>query len=214
MGRCGPAPWASHQLAPAVVVGAGYYVIKQLFPQMLQAGAVCGFCCCTPLVGAPCLGSGSDGRESVHAPGSALYGGCATLAAGPGQQWWRLPAPLGQEHLPVWGLHPPGVPLPPPVRRRDLEADGRDKAAPLGGEFSLCWAALVGWTRLDAGEDACLTLGFPPARCLADGGVGATAGTKSLALTVAMAVKRLHLCLLCVATAFPAAAGGPLLAGI
>lgn len=56
---------------------------------------------------------------------------------------------------------------------------------------------LMGWMRLDAGEgNTCFTLGFPPARCLADGGVGATAGTKSLALTVAMAVKRLHLWLL------------------
>lgn len=34
------------------------------------------------------------------------------------------------------------------------------------------------------------------------------------AVTVAVAVKRLHLCLLCVAPAFPAAAGGTLLAGI
>lgn len=85
----------------------------------------------------------------------------------------------------------------------------------LGGEFSLFWAVLRGWMRLGAGEDnACLTLGFPPTRCLAGDGVGATAGTESLALTVAMAVKCLHLCLLCVATVFLAAAGGPLLAGI
>lgn len=74
---------------------------------------------------------------------------------------------------------------------------------------------MTGWMRLDAGEDnTCLTLGFPPARCLADDRVSATAGTESLALTVAMAVKCLHLWLLCVATAFPAAAGGPLLTGI
>lgn len=73
----------------------------------------------------------------------------------------------------------------------------------------------MGWVRQDAGEDnTCLTLGFHPVRCLADDGVGATAGTESLALTVAMAVKRLRLCLLSVATAFLAAAGEPLLAGI
>lgn len=59
-----------------------------------------------------------------------------------------------------------------------------------------------------------LRTGIPSRVVSCNDGVGATAGIESLALTVAMAVKRLHLCLLCVATAFPAAAGGPLLAGI
>lgn len=140
--------------------------------------------------------------------------------------WQRLLAPLGLEHLQkeLMGMGCPtsrSAPVAPSERKSDLEAVRRDMAPLhppgrwLSGEFSLCWAVLMGWMRRGVGEDhACLTLALCPIRCLADDGVSATAGTESLALTVAVAVKRLHLCLLCVATAFPAAAGGPLLAGI
>lgn len=103
-------------------------------------------------------------------------------------------------------MGPPASQSSPVAVRRDVLLRGGSV-----GNIVLAEPALRGW---DAAEDTCLALGFPPARYLKDNGAYATAGTESLALTVAMAVKRLHLCLLCVATAFPAAAGGPLLAGI
>lgn len=103
-------------------------------------------------------------------------------------------------------MGPPASQSSPVAVRRDVLLRGGSV-----GNIVLAEPALRGW---DAAEDTGLTLGFPPARYLKDNGADATAGTESLAQTVAMAVKRLHLCLLCVATAFPAAAGGPLLAGI
>lgn len=94
-GRYSAAPMAFH-LVPigprGMVVGAGYYVTKQLFPQMLQPGAVSGICCCIPMVGAPWLGSSSDSCVSIRAVGSAPYGVCAMLTAGPGQ---RVVEPAG-----------------------------------------------------------------------------------------------------------------------
>lgn len=75
----------------------------------------------------------------------------------------------------------------------------------LSGEFSLSWA----WLRLEAA----LYPGTPSLR-ISDSRWGQCHHREPSAVTVAGAVKRLHLCLLCVAPAFPAAAGGPLLAGI
>lgn len=61
------------------------------------------------------------------------------------------------------------------------------------------------------GDESLLT---PLQRVLQTVGLVQLAEPESSVLTVAVAAKRLHLCLLCVATAFPGAAGGPLLAGI
>lgn len=132
-----------------MVVGAGYYIIKQLFPQMLQPGAISVICCCIPMVGALWLGSSGDSCVSIRAVGSAPYGGCAMLTAGPGQRVVE-PAPLGPEHLQKlqMGMGSPtsqSIPVAP-WRKRDLEAVGRDMALLhlpgrwLGGVFSLCWA--------------------------------------------------------------------------
>lgn len=75
-GQCCPAPWALHPipLPQGTVVGAGCYVIQQLFAGMLQPGAAHGICSCTPVAVALCLGTSGD--TSVH----PSCGGCATLS--------------------------------------------------------------------------------------------------------------------------------------
>lgn len=190
------------------VMGAGYYVMKQLFPPDAATRSCTGHLLLCANGSGSVFGLQRRHWVSVCATRSAPYGGCATLTAGPGRCMVEAAGPSGLQHLQkeLVGMGPPASWSTPVAVRRDIPLRG-------GSVGNLVFAEPV-LRGCDAAEYICLTLGFPPARYLADNGAEATAGTESLALAVAMAVKRLHLCLLCVATAFPAAAGGPLLAGI